>query len=306
MRPPTVFQALSRGAAAVSRTGWLAAVGLLVSGLRSALLLPAQIFAFVMLQLAAASWIARQGGIPLPGAAARGIEATLSSPRFLSIAAGLWVAAVLLAAALRLAYLAGALPTLGAALAGEVPSGRFAPGFVHGFTALLPTAVVAFVAELLTSLTVLALLAAIAFSAGSLSSSEGGLIVPLLTAAALAGALLLVAAVSAICDAALCRAALRGEATGHAFGRAAIRFGQRPAAFLVIGITAAVLGTVLSGSSDALAAAGTGAAAGRLSPWLAVGPQLMSAAAAALVAAAVELWRFGATAVLACHAAARP
>ena len=41
MRPPTVFQALSRGAAAVSRTGWLAAVGLLVSGLRSALLLPA-------------------------------------------------------------------------------------------------------------------------------------------------------------------------------------------------------------------------------------------------------------------------
>jgi hypothetical protein len=304
--PPTVFQALSRGASALSRSRWLGAVGLLVAMLRSALLLPAQLFAFVMLQLAAASWIARHGGLPLPGAAAHGVQVVLGSTRFLAIAGGLWLSAVLLAAALRIAYLAGALPTLGAALAGAPRAPRFAAGFARGFVALLPTGVVALVAELLASAVVAGLVVAAALSAGDLFATRHGVLAAGVTAGALAAALLLHATVSALTDAALCRAALRGEGAAHAFGRAAIRLGSRPAAFLAVGIAATVIGTVLGGSADALAALGAGAAAARVSPWLAVGPQLMTAALAALFAALVDLWRLASVAVLACHAEAQP
>jgi hypothetical protein len=302
--PPTVLQALSRGASAVMRSGWLGAVGLLVSIVRSLLLLPAQIFAVVMLQLAAASWIARHGGVPLPGAAAHGIQVALGSARFLSIAAGLWLAAVLLAAALRVAYLAGALPTLGAELAGA-RSPQFARGFVRGFVALLPTAVIAFFAELFAAGALAALVLAAGLSATALFTSDHGGLAVAAIAASLAGGLLLYSMVSALCEAALCRAALRGEGPGNAFGRAAIRFGHRPAAFLVVGILATVIGTMLGGSADALGALGAGAAAAQISPWLAVGPQLMVAALAALLAAFVELWRLASTAVLACHDAPR-
>jgi hypothetical protein len=304
--PPTVFQALSRGAAAVSRSGWLGAVGLVVTGFRSLLLLPAQVFAFVMLQLAAASWIARSGGVPLPGAAALGVELVLGSARFLAVAGGLWVGAVLLASALRVAYLAGALPTLGAELAGAPRQPRFAAGFARGFAALLPTAIVAFVAELLASGVILALALAVALVGARLFDAGRGILAAAVTAACLAAALLFHAAVSALGDAALCRAALRGEGAAAAFGRAALRFGHRPAAFLLVGVVATAIGTVLGGSADALAALGAGAAAAQVSPWLTVGPQLMAAALAALMAAVVELWRLASTAVLACHAAERP
>lgn len=304
--PPTVFQALARGAAAVKRSGWLGAVGLLVSVLRTTLLLPAQIFAVVMMQLAAVAWIARHGGIPIPGAAAHGVQLALGSPRFLSIAAGLWVGAVLLSAALKVAYLAGALPTLGAELADAPGTRRFAAGFARGFVALLPTAIVAFVAELLAAGILLALALAAALSAPRLFAQPHGVLFAGVTAAAIVASLLLVSAVSAICDAALCRAALRGEGAGRAFGRAAIRFGRRPAAFLAVGIVATFVGALLGGSADALAALGAGAAAAKVSPWLVAGPQLMSAMLAALLAAFVELWRLASTAVLACNAAQRP
>jgi hypothetical protein len=268
-------------------------------------LLPAQLFAFVMLQLAAASWIARSGGVPLPGAAALGVELVLRSARFLAIAGGLWFGAVLLASALRVAYLAGALPTLGAELAGAPREPRFASGLARGFAALLPTAILAFVAELLASGVILVMVLAVALVGARLFDASRGILAAVVTAACLAAALLLHAAVSALGDAALCRAALRGEGAAAAFARAARRFGHRPAAFLLVGVVATAVGTLLGGSADALAALGAGAAAAQ-SPWLAIGPQLMAAALAALMAAIVELWRLASTAVLACHAAERP
>jgi hypothetical protein len=56
---------------------------------------------------------------------------------------------------------------------------------------------------------------------------------------------------------------------------------------------------ILAGSAYALA---TAAARGDAHPLVVLGPQLMGAALAALVAAAVDLWRLAANALLACHA----
>jgi hypothetical protein len=297
-----VLDALGRSARATVRDAWLAPVGLVVLLARVALALPAQLFAAAILPLAAAGWLARSAALlPLDAAAAGldGVAAAGTSARFLALLAGLWLAGRLLAAALRVAYLAGALPSLGAALAG-LPSGpRFAAGFARGLAPLLPAA---------------ALAAALRFAAwAALAGALLGAVVVLgagppgppalaavLGAAALSGATLAVLASGALADALLARVALRGEGPLTALARAARRLARRPAAFLAIPLVALAAQAILAGSAHALA---TVAGATSAHPLVLLGPQLMGATLAALAVAAVELWRLGASALLACHAA---
>jgi hypothetical protein len=292
--PPTVLQALSRSARATLRNAWLAPVGLVVALARFALLLPAQLFALAVLELAASSWASQHGLLGLPAAAAQGLLLALGSTRFLSIVGGLWLCGLLLAWALRVAWLAGALPTLGRDLAGAPPAPVFATGLAYGFARLLPAAVVAF---LLEACAALALPAAALGAVLVLRRAQPYVAAPL-TAAALAGALLLAFSAAALGDAMLARAALRGEDAPRALARAAVRFARRPAAFLLVALAATLAELLLVGSTRGLAAV---AGAGAPHPLVALGPQLMASALALAVAALVELWRLGAAAVLACH-----
>jgi hypothetical protein len=295
--PPTVLDALRLGGRAVTRRGWLAAVGLVVALARAALLLPAQLFALVVLRIAASRSL---GGapLPLPGAAAEGALAVATAPRFLAITAGLWAAGALLAAALRVAWLAGALPTLGGELAGAPRRRVFAAGLARGFATLLPAAALGFALELVAAL------AGAGAVLGAVLAGDGAarpLLAAALGAGALTAAAVAIAAAGALADATLARAALRGEGPARALARAAGRFARRPAAFLAVALAAVVADLVLGWSAKALAALGAGAgAAGAL---VLLGPQLMAWTLGVLAAAAVELWRLAATAVLACHAA---
>lgn len=292
--PPTVLQALSRSARATLRSAWLAPVGLVVALARFAFLLPTQLFTLAVLQLAASSWASQHGLLGLPAAAAQGVLLTLGSTRFLSIAAGLWLCGLLLAWALRVAWLAGALPTLGRDLAGAPRAPVFAPGLAYGFARLLPSAVVALLLELCAAIA----LPAATVGAVLVARRGSPFLAAPLAAAALAGALLVAFSASALGDAVLARTALRGEDAPRALARAAIRFARRPAAFLAVALTATLAELVLVGSTRGLAAV-AGASASH--PLVALGPQLMASALALAVAALVELWRLGASAVLACH-----
>ncbi|HEY6105928.1 MAG TPA: hypothetical protein VIV59_08095, partial [Anaeromyxobacteraceae bacterium] len=118
-------------------------------------------------------------------------------------------------------------------------------------------------------------------------------------AAALACAVAVPLLLAAVADAALGRAALRGEDPGRALGRAALRVVRRPAAFLLAGLAVALFGALAAGAIKGVASAATGFARASTA-WLLLGPDLVVAVTAALVAAWVELWRLGAVAMLAC------
>jgi len=141
--PPTFGAALGLGLSAFRREAWLLAPGLAVAIARRALTWPALVIAWVLVARGAILSLSRS---PLdPGAAAQGALATATSPRFLALVGGLWLAGLLCGAALRIVWLAGALPTLGAAAAGVGGAPRFAAGVAYGTPRVLGTALLGLV-----------------------------------------------------------------------------------------------------------------------------------------------------------------
>lgn len=293
----TIRAALGLGWRAAARNAWLAPVGLLATIVRTALAVPALAFAWHVTGLAASRSLRED---PRPAAILTGILEALTAPRTAAVLLGLWASAALLGAAMRAAWLAGALPTLGPTLAGEEPAGPlFARGVAYGFPRLAATAALAWLLELLGAAfagTVVAGALAIGWRAHDLRAGFG---VAAVVAAALACAAAVPLLLGILADSAIGRAALRGEGPARALGRAALRVARRPAAFVLVGLAVAVSGALAAGTIQGFAGAATGFARGRVG-WLLLGPDMVVAVVAALVAAWVELWRLGALAALAC------
>jgi hypothetical protein len=294
--PPSLSAAVRLGLRAAAREPWLLAVGLVVALVRRAALWPALVVAWAVLVRSALLSLSRH---PLsPAAPVEEALAVLFAPRFVALVAGLWLAGVAVGAVLRVTYLAGALPTLGASMAGAA-GGRFAPGVAFGFPRVLGTAALGLVLEVSGGL----FGATLALAAARITGSAAGKGVPPLLAAAVALALVLALAVpvalSAVADVAVARSAVGGEGPAHAFAESAARFLARPATFL---LAALVFGTLAALGPGLVAGAGSIATgfASAVSPVVLVGPQLMIALLAAAVAAAIDLVWLGTAAALAC------
>ncbi|ACG73376.1 conserved hypothetical protein [Anaeromyxobacter sp. K] len=297
--PPTLGSALSLGVRALFREAWLVAPGLAVAGLRRALGWPALAFAWAILAEAAFQ-TARAAPLD-PFAPVRGMAAVAGAPRALAIAGGLWLAGRVAGALLRVAWLAGALPALGAAMGGERGGpDRFAAGVAYRLPRVLATALLGLVAELSGGLFAAALALGTARLAGA---GEGGgpRAAPLAAAAALALTLAVAVpvALSVAVDAAVARAALLDEPAGAAFAGAARRLLARPGTFVLAALAFGLAGALAPALVEGLGGALPGAVAA--GPGLAVaGATVMLAVAAAGVSAAVDLAWLGTVAALAC------
>lgn len=290
--------ALNLGLRALVREAWLAAVGLLVTLVRRGLGWPAWLVGALLITRGAvdaarlAPW---SSDAPVIGALV-----VASSPRAVALVAGLALAGSLLGAALRLAWLAGSLPTLAAALGpAPDPTPRFADGVAHVLPRLVPLVVLSGLMELGGAGFGLALaVGAIRISGAAAGHGPAWLAGPV--ALALLLALVVPLALSVLADAALVRAAVRGEGAATALARATERLLGRPAAFLLGGLlfTATGLGAAVALSS--LGSVATGFAP-RAQAELLLGPQLMLAAVAATLAAAVELWWLASLTALVTH-----
>lgn len=293
--PPTLPTAVGLALRAVRREPWLLAVGVLVALIRRAATWPAWAVAGALVGRAALQAVASR---PLdPRAPAEAVLAALSAPGVLALVAGLWLAGAALGAALRVAYLAGALPTLGGAMAGA-PAPRFAAGVAYGLPRVLATAALGLVLEASGALFGGTLaLAAVRIT----SRAPGGGSVALAAAVALAltVALAVPLALSTAADAAVARAALRGEGPGAAFAAAAARFLRRPGSFLLGAMIFGAAATLAPWGVEAAGAVATGFAQGA-GPLVLLGPNLMLALAGAAVAAAVDLSWLGTVAALSC------
>jgi hypothetical protein len=294
---PTTIQALAQGARAAGRSAWLVAPGLLVTFLRSALGWPALLFAVGIAQAGAAGGLA---AYPRPGPLLAGAIRALTAPRTLLILAGLWLAGQLASAALRVAWLAGALPALGEELARpQEPRARFAEGIAFGFAPLLGTALLALLVELAAQLCALAMCSAIALTGFRHAGGAYPVAAALLAAGALTVALAMPMVASLVADAALARTALLRDGPARALAEAMRRVVLRPGAFLVAGLALGVVAAALLGSAKVMETAALGVAHG--APVLLVlGPRLMASVLGAALAVLVELWRLGTVAALAC------
>jgi hypothetical protein len=247
---------------------------------------------------AAASAAAREPGSLL--APIDGAVAMVASPRFLGVVGGLWLAGALVAAALRLAWIAGAVPALGAAMAGR-PRGTagFLEGVAEGFGRVLPAAVLGLVLELTGTFFAAALVLASALLLGNQGSPETGAVLGL--AAATAFALVLAVAVpialSTAADALVARAALLREAAAPALAAVVRRFLARPGTFLAGALLFGAIGGAVQLAVSAFGGMATGFAL-EAPALLRLGPELMIGAFAALVAGVVDLVWLGTLAVL--------
>jgi peptide/nickel transport system permease protein len=284
------------GMRALLREGWLVPVGAVVAATRRALLWPAWAVLWTVLLRAAvralqANPLDRDG--PIEGALA-----ALGSPRLLGLFAGLWLSGTLLGAALRVAWLSGALPTLGGAMAGA-PGPRFAAGVAGGFPRVLAAAALAFAADVGAALFGWTLgLAALGVTVEVAGRGGGGLLAGAV-ALALTLAVAVPVALGALGDAAVARAALRAEGPGTAFAASARRFLARPGAFVLGALAFALAAAIGPASIETLAGAATGFARG-VDPVVLLGPNLVVAVLGLLVAAALDLWRLGTFAALGC------
>ncbi len=286
------------GARAAGRSAWLVAPGLVVAFLRTALTWPAPLFA---LGLARAGIVARvSSGFARPDSViAEALEA-LTAPRSLFILAGLWLAGQLASGALRVAWLSGALPTLGEALARSPdPRPRFAEGLAFGFAPLLGTALLGLVLELAAQLYALTVCLATVLLGFNHAGGHPAL-AALLGAAGLTTAVAAPMIASLSADAALARTALRGDGPAPALAEGMRRVLKRPGAFLLAGLALGSATVVLLGSAQAMEAAALGVAPGAPS-LLILGPRLMASVLGAALAALLELWRLGTVAALACQ-----
>jgi hypothetical protein len=294
--PPPLLAAVGLGLRATIREPWLLAVGLVVGLARRAAVWPAFVVAWAILVKAVLLAVSRRPVSPAEPLGALGSAVT--APGVVALVAGLWLVGVAVGAVLRVAYLAGALPTLAAAQAGAAGP-RFATGIAFGFPRVLAAAALGAVVDLSGGLFG-GTLALAAFRITVSASERGG---SLLLAAAVALALILALAVplalSTVADAAVARAAIRGDGPAGAFAESGGRFLARPGSFLLgaiaFGVLAAVVPAVVTGAGSV--ATGFASAVG---PMLLVGPQLMIAVVAAAVGAGVDLVWLGTIAALAC------
>ena len=303
--PPTFAVAVGQGLLAVTRELWLVPAGALVAAMRRAAAWPAlAVLGAVVVRAALAAAAAHPGD---PTAPAGGVLVALESPRVGALVLGLALAGALLAGALRVAWLSGALPTLGPALAGAPRSPRFAAGIAYGLPSVLAAAALGLAAEAGAALFGLTLVLAVLRVAARVFVAP--LPAPALVAAAGALALTLAAAAplaaGALTDAAVARAALLGEGPSRAFAGALRRFLARPGAFLLSAGVFAAAGALGPLSIEGLGGAVLGFARG-VGPLLLFGPDLMVGALALGVAAAVDLWWLGAVASLACGGGGSP
>jgi hypothetical protein len=294
--PPTFLAAVGLGLRATFREPWLLAVGLVVGFARRAAGWPAFVVGGAILLRSVLLALSRYPRSPR--APVEAVLAAVTAPRVVALVAGLWLAGVIFGALLRVAYLSGALPTLGAAQAGA-GGPRFATGVAYGFPRVLAAAALGLVLDLSGGLFGGALVLAALRITGS-ASERGG--TPLLAAAvalALVLALAVPLALSVIVDAAVARAAVAGDRPADAFAESGARFLARPGTFLLgavaFGVLAAVVPAVVSGAGSI--ATGFASGGGTL---LLVGPELMVAVVAAAVAAGVDLVWLGTIAALAC------
>jgi hypothetical protein len=300
--PPTFAAAVGQGLRAAVREAWLVPVGAVLGVARRAALWPAfAVLAAVVLRAAVSSLVPAtplDPAAPLRGALGGALLA-LASPRLHALLAGLALSGALLGAAVRVAWLSGALPTLGLALSGAPRAPRFASGVAYGLPRVLAAASLGLVAEL----------GAAAF-AGTLALAALRVATRLpragaAPAIAAACALVLVIAAAApivagaAADAAVARAALRGEGAARAFAGAVRRLVARPGSFVL-----AALGFTVAAFVAPLSLEGVGSAvlgfAGDAPAALLAGPHLMLRALAALVAAALDVWWLATVAALAC------
>jgi hypothetical protein len=291
--PPTFAAALGFGLGALRRASWLVAPALVVAFARRALLWPAAAVAWTIVVRAALLALA---DAPLNPAAPLGaIVTAVSSTRFLALVAGLWLVGLLAGALLRVVFLAGALPTLGAAAAGAAASARFASGVAYRTPRVLGAASLALAVDLSGALFRWTLV--VAAVVVSVAADSRGPLLALAVAAALTLAVAVPLALSTVADAAVARAALRDERPAGAFAAAARRFLARPGTFLLAGLAFGLAAVVGPAAVEGMS--GVFGALGRAHPAAALGPTLMLGLAAAVVAAFVDLLWLGTVAALA-------
>ncbi|HYD41740.1 MAG TPA: hypothetical protein VEB43_13010 [Anaeromyxobacter sp.] len=295
---PTLGESLRLAAAAFRQEAWLAPLGLLVTGARRMAGWPALWAAWILAWRAAASAAAQEPGSLL--APVEGALAMIATPRFLGVVGGLWLAGALLAAALRLAWIAGAVPALGAAMAGR-PRGTawFVEGVAEGFGRVLPAAVLGLVLELTGTFFSAALVLASALLLGNQGSPGTAAVFGLAAATALAlvVALAVPLALSTAADALVARAALLREAAAPSLAAVVRRFLARPGTFLVGAMLFGAIGMAVQLAVSAFGGITTGFAV-EAPALLRLGPELMIGALAALLAGVIDLVWLGTLAVL--------
>ena len=294
--PPSLAAAVGLGLRALARESWLVPAGAAVAAARRAVLWPAWAVLWTMLVRAALLALRER---PLdPGAPLEGALAALAAPRLLALVAGLWLAGLLLGAALRVAWLSGALPTLGGAMAGA-PGPRFAAGVAWGFPRVLVAAALALVADVAAGFFAMTLWLGVGLVSARSAGQGGGVLRALAVALALTLAALVPLAVGALGDAAVARAAVRAEGPGTAFAASVRRLLARPGTFVLAALAFTLAAAIGPVSIEGIGSAATGFARS-VDPILLAGPRLVLVAVALLVAAALDLWRLGTFAALGC------
>ncbi len=295
---PSLGTAVGLGFRALVGEAWLVAAGVLVGVARRAAIWPAWAVAAALAFRGAAEAVA---GRPFDaGAPFEGALAAVGSSSFVLVVFGLWLAGTAASGALRVAYLAGALPTLAGALAGEEGARRFAPGLAYGFPRVMAAGLLGFALDLSGGFFAWTLvIAAIRITVKAAGTGAS----PFLAAAVAAALTLAVAvplALSAFADAGVARAAVRCEGPGRAFAEAARRFRARPGTFVLAALGFALAAVVASFAVEATGGVVTGFARS-VSPLLLAGPDLMVALLAIAVGGAVDLWWLGTVAALSCR-----
>ena len=289
-------RALGAGFRAVAGESWLTALGMGVTLARGALALPAVAFVLAVSSVAARDSL--RGGGGLEGAMGAVLH-LWGSPRFRSIAVGLWLAGVLLWGAVRIAWVAGAAPILAWRLSGsrgEEPT--FAQGAAWRFQRVLPVAVLALLLDIAgRAMILLASMGVLAIGTRIQGRGPPGA-AAFVAALALASSAFLATSLSALGDVAVVRATMAGETAGQALGRGARAFLSRPAACLVVVLAVWVAAGLAAGSAQGVLTALASVVRGgpRMLLFL---PEMLFAVLAALVAAGAELWRLSALGVLA-------
>ncbi len=297
MSPPPLGTSISAGLRAAAREGWLLPVSALLSVLRSAATVPALAVA-VLLPLEGAAAAARRSPLSLT-APLEGAWAVMGSTRYLALVGGLLLAGTLAAALLRVLFLAGALPTLGASMAGVDATRSFAPGVAWGFPRQLATWTLAALADLGAVAYLTVGVAAAIWAVGGGTGAGHPVLLAVLGALVLATGLAAIVASRVVGDAAAARCAILGEGAAQSFAGATRRLLERPGAFLIGGLVAALAG--LAATAALQPAAGIlGTLGGRLDGVALLGPRWMLATLAALAAAAVDLAWLATIGALAC------
>jgi hypothetical protein len=227
----------------------------------------------------------------------------ITSPRLVALVAGLWAAGLLVGALLRIAYVAGALPTLGGAMA-YAPGPRFAAGIAFGFPRVLAAATVGLALELSGGLFGATLAGAALWITERVSGSGASPLLAAAVALALTLAIAVPTTLSVVADAAVARAAVCGDGPGESFVEAASRFLARPGTFLLAAMGFGVAAVAAPGLLAGAGSIATGFAS-LGSPLLLLGPELMLAVAGAAVASAIDLVWLGTVAALVCADAPR-